>query len=100
MSETSEVTYVMGRSLNLSHNCLEDSNNLPKTFFRECFVRPTNLSQKPPYHGVLLGSRKSHGIQVPPLEFLTGIVVYAPLQWQGTLKPYQISWFLELTVSW
>ena len=27
----------------------------PRTFFKEFFVRPINLSQKPPYHGARFG---------------------------------------------
>ena len=45
-------------SVTIVSSCLSVTNALPSVFLMACFVRPTILSQKPPYHGALLGMKR------------------------------------------
>ena len=62
MSSTSADMYVKGRSLRLASISTTTASktgkvtkDLPNVFLRACLVKPISLSQKPPYHGALLG---------------------------------------------
>ena len=45
-------------SMTMVSSCWSVTNALPNVFLMACFVRPTILSQKLPYHGALMGIKR------------------------------------------